>query len=180
MECAIILCFDKNTEASFKSIIGSVAASGVSSHMVDAGIPPHITIAGFSTDRIEAIIERLDARISCFKAGTILWPSLGVFVPRVLFAAPVLDEYLLHACIDANRLIEPFSTVGDNGFYLPYHWVPHTTLATHLDHDGLKQAFAVASRQFTFISGKSNRLVLVDCSPCHTRYREIRTWEVSP
>jgi len=179
MDCAIVLRFDKDTEASFNNIIASIAASGVSSCMVDAKIPPHITVAGFSTDNANAIIEELDAHIACFMAGNIVWPSLGAFVPRVLFAAPVLNEYLLNACIDANRLIAPFSSIGDNGFYLPYQWVPHTTLATHLDNDGLKKAFELASRQFSFISGKSNRLVLVDCDASSTLYSEIKTWEVT-
>jgi len=180
MDCAIILCFDKDTESRFKKIIEAIAAGGAGSCMTDAKIPPHITIAGFSTENAEAIIEQLDAHSSCFRAGNIVWPSLGAFVPRVLFAAPVLNEYLLKACIDANRLIAPFSIVGDNGFYLPYNWVPHTTLATHLDHDGLKRAFDVAARQFSFISGRSDRLVLVDCSPSNAVFKEIKTWEVSP
>ena len=174
MDCAILLRFDRDTEASFNNIIEAIAAGGVGSYMVDAGIPPHITIAGFSTDQVEAIIEALDAHSPCFRAGNIVWPSLGAFVPRVLFAAPVLDEYLLNACIDANRLIKPFSTIGDNGFYQPYHWVPHTTLATHLDHDGLKKAFELASQQFTFINGRSIQLVLVDCDASSTQYSEIK------
>ena len=174
MDYAIILCFDSDTDNYFQNIINSIADSGVSSYMTDKKIPPHITLAFFCTEKIDRVIDELDKRISDFKTGDITWASLGAFVPHALYSAPVLNEYLLNACINANHMVEPFSTVGDNGHYLPYQWVPHTSLAVQLDNERLKKAFYIASQQFTAINGKSNRLLLAECNP----YTKIKSWDL--
>ena len=174
MDYAIVMCFDKTTEIHFQDIIKAIADSGASHYMLDVKIPPHITLAYFIAENIERIIIELDKNISYFKMGEITWASLSAFVPYVLFAAPVLNEYLLNACIDINRLIEPLSLFGDNGNYLPYKWVPHTALAVQLDNDRLNKAFDIASRRFTAIKGKSSWLSLVKCNP----YREIKAWKL--
>lgn len=176
MDYAFILCFDEKTELSFNTLIELIAESGVSQYMVDAKIPPHISLDCFSTDNIQPIVNALDEHIACFTAGGIVWPSLGMFVPNVLFAAPVLNEYLLNACININRLVQPLSTVGEKGFYLPYQWVPHTTLALQLDNDGLQKAIAIVSKQFSFITGRTNRLKLVAYK--FKPYKEIKTWDL--
>ena len=175
MDYAIILCFDQSTEAYFNNIIASIAGSGVSGYMIDHKIPPHITVAFFSTEKIGKIIGKLDKSLPRMKADAVTWASLGTFVPRVLFAAPVMSQYLLNACIEINRLIAPLSTLGSEGhYYLPYQWVPHTALAVQLDSDGLKKAFDIASGQFTAVSGRSNRLLLAECNP----YKVVKTWDL--
>jgi len=171
---AFILCFDNDVESKFQNIIELIAESGISNYVTDTKIPPHISIAAFTTDNVDPIISKLDGHISDFKPGNIVWPSLGMFVPNVLFFAPVLNEYLLNACININRLIEPLSTVGERGMYLPYNWIPHTTLASKLDNDGLKKAIDITVKRFSFVAGKSNRLILVKSDP----YEEIRTWDL--
>jgi hypothetical protein len=174
MDYAIILCFDKDTESAFNNIIHSIADNVANSYMVDTKIPPHITIAACFTEEIEPVINRIDKHISEFKSNDISWVSLGTFDTSVLFAAPVLNEHLLNDCINMNRLIKPLSAPGLNGYYLPYHWVPHTSLAVQLKHDELKNAFDIALKQFAFISGKSNRILLAECNP----YKEIKAWNL--
>ena len=176
MDYTFMLCFEKEVESKFKSIFELIAESGVSRYMIDTKTPPHISIACFSTDKIERIINALDEQLSGFKAGYIVWPSLGMFVPHTLFAAPVLNEYLLDACIKINRLIEPYSTVGENGFYLPYNWIPHTTLANQLKDGELQKAIEITMKQFTFTAGKSNRLKLVAYKSIP--HKEIGTWDL--
>lgn len=175
MDYAIILRFDETTESVFNSIIKSIADSEASSYLIDVKIPPHITLALFCTDNVESITNELDKHIESFNAGDITWVSLGAFVPYALFAAPVLNEYLLSACINANNLINPFSIPGDNGRYLPYQWVPHTSLAVQLDNETLKKAFNTASKQFVATKGQANRLILVECNP----YTEIKAWDIT-
>ena len=172
-----MLCFDQNTESQFNNIFTSIIDGGVSNYMVEAKVPPHITVAYFSADEIEPIINEMDSHVSEFSTGNIIWASLGTFVPKVLFAAPVMNEYLLNTCINANRLIKPLCENGEAGrFYLPYNWVPHTTLALDLDNESLKKAFGIVSQQFTFISGQGNRLLLVEAKS--NPYNIIKTWEL--
>lgn len=177
MEYALMLCFDQNTEAHFKNIITSISDSGVSSHMVDANIPPHITIATFDTENIDTVASEIDKNITNFKADNVVWVSLGTFIPSTLFAAPVMNEYLLNACISANTAIKAFSTYGEMGRqYVPYNWVPHTTLAINLTKDMLKKAFNIASQKFTPVMGKCNRLLLAEWKS--NPYEIVETWNL--
>ncbi|MCL2109582.1 MAG: hypothetical protein FWH20_09605 [Oscillospiraceae bacterium] len=175
MEYAIIMGFEKCIEDKFNTIIKSIFDNDISSYMTDNEIPPHITLALFNTDRIEKIITEIDKRISSFNTSGVAWASLGAFVPHTLFAAPVMNEYLQNANVDINSWIEPFSNPGDNGHYLPFQWVPHTSLAVKLNNNELKKAFEIATENFSFIYGKSNRLMLAECNP----YRLLKTWELS-
>ena len=175
MEYALILCFDKDTESYFNSIIKSIANSGASSYMLATNIPPHITIADFYTKEINTIVSELDNNITNFAIGDVIWASLGSFIPSVLFASPVMNEYLLNACININNLVKPFAPHCGCGQYLPFQWVPHTTLAFHLNNDSLNKAFNVATQNFTAVKGKCTRLLLAQCNP----FKEIKTWDLT-
>jgi len=176
MDYAIILYFDEETESYFSNIIASIAESGASSYMVEAKVLPHITIADFHTENIDSIVSVLENNISDFSADDIIWASLGSFAPRVLFAAPVMNEYLQNANANINRLLKPLAAHCGYGQYLPFQWVPHTTLASHLDADSLNKAFNVAVQEFSTKKGKCNRLSLLQCNPV----KEIRTWNLLP
>jgi hypothetical protein len=85
-----------------------------------------------------------------------------------------MTEYLQNACVNANRLVEPFSQPGDGGHYLPGHWVPHTALAAQLSHENLKTALDVAIQHFSFVQGHTARLVLAECNP----FRAVSMWDL--
>ena len=172
MDYAVVLYFDAVTEERFFEIIKAIAESQGESYMLDKKIPPHITISFFRTEKIDEIISLLDKHYLDFTTGNIYWATLGTFIPEVLFAAPVLNEYLLNACISAKQLIGNF--VDFNAFYLPYQWVPHTTLATKLNQIELNKAFDIATRKFTAFGGNSDRIVLAECNP----YKEVKIWNL--
>jgi len=175
MEYAIILTFDAKTESTFNELVEKLAEAQPQNYMKEHSIPPHVTIAFFCTEHIEEVAQKLDANIALFPAGNVTWASLGAFVPKVLFAAPVLDEYLQNACITANRLVEDITEVGDEGHYLPNQWVPHTALVCRANQKELAKAFDIASRHFTPLSGTACHLVLARCNS----YKEFKTWSLS-
>ena len=174
MEYVVMLCFDEHTESYFDDITKEIADGGASDYMADKKYPPHITIADFHTDDVGKIVNELDNNISGFAAGDVVWASLGAFVPRVLFASPVMNDYLLNACTNINRLLEPLVPHRGDGFYLPNQWVPHTTLASDLDKESLIKAFGIATEKFFAVKGKCVRLMLLQCRP----YVEIKTWDL--
>ena len=173
MDYAIILGFDKKTEDKFRDITEAIADSGVNRYMLDNKIPPHVTISCVCTEDVAPVIAALDRYCAKLKPGELFWPSLGSFAPSVLFAAPVLNEYLMNACIGVNKLVKKYAEIGDSGHYLPYQWVPHTTLAYKLNEAELKKAFEVAVQHFSAFGGKTNRLILAQCNP----YKKLQTWE---
>lgn len=150
MDYAICLLFDTTTETAFTNIINAIADGGAGRFMADAKIPPHITISFFQTEQIEQIIQALNDNIQAIPAREVIWASIGAFIPQCIFAAPVMTEYLQSACVNANRLVSPFSQPGDGGHYLPDQWVPHTALSVKLTPEGLKTAFDIALRHFHF------------------------------
>ena len=174
MDYAICLLFDNATETVFTNIINAIADGGTERYMADTKIPPHITLAFFQTEQIERIIEMLTDNISTFPTSDIIWASLGAFIPQCIFAAPVMTEYLQNACVNANCLVAPFSKPGDGGHYLPNQWVPHTALSVKLNPDGLKTAFDIAIQHFSFLHGRSTRLMLAECNP----FKEVRVWDL--
>ena len=174
MDYAIILCFDKDTENYFSKIMNDIAYGVGNNYVIDIKMPPHITVSFFHTNEISNIINLFDKEYLSFTSDTIIWASLGAFIPQVLYAAPVLSKYLLDFCDRANQLIKPYAENGVSELYLPYNWVPHTSLALKLNPNELKIAFDIALQQFTPIAGKSNRLVLAECNP----YKEIKIWDL--
>ena len=173
MDYAVVLYFDEETELYFNRISSAIEGSDISNYKPK--VFPHITIADFHTEKISTIISAIEHNISIFEAGDVTWASLGSFVPSVLFAAPVFNEYLLNSCTSINNLIKPFAPHCGYGHYLPFQWVPHTTLASRLDSDSLRNAFNAASQIFTTTTGKCTKLSIVQCSPI----KEIKTWHLT-
>ena len=172
MDYGIALCFDKDTELYFNSIMAAISDETASAEKrTSPSFPPHITLACFSAESIDPIIKELGRYASGLKASDMTWVSLGAFVPSVLFAAPVINDYLLSANAALSRLLEPFAL---HGHYLPNKWVPHTTLAVNLSHDELVKAFDIASQQFNFFAGKCNRLLFAECEP----YKKVAVWDL--
>ena len=174
MEYALILCFDDPSENFFSAIISDIAHQLGKSHMLPDRFPPHITLSLVKSQNFQDIVHLFDEHINAFTAGDVTWASLGTFVPHVLFAAPILNEYLLEMCTQANELLEHLPQCKRNAYYLPYQWVPHTTLAEHLTVDELQSCFALASSKFSAISGRANRLILAECAA----YKEIISWQL--
>lgn len=84
MEYAIALYFDNNTERRIQAIMNSIVQNGCNSYMLDAKIPPHITIGFFDSDDGQKMIDVLDQKAGEFKSDKIIFSSVGMFMPSVL------------------------------------------------------------------------------------------------
>ena len=175
MVYAMVLCFDKQSEDKFIDITKKIAHSGINKHTFDSKALPHITVAAFETDSIDEIIPIFDNYCINLNSENVFWASLGAFIPSVIYAAPVLNEYLLGVCSALNKHIEEFAKAEFTGHYRPYQWVPHTTLASRLNEQELKIAFDVAIQNFAAFGGNVNRLLLIECSQCI----EVKTWHLT-
>jgi 2'-5' RNA ligase len=175
MNYAVGLYFDHASKEKLSRLTRQIAQSGVNTYMLDQKIPPHITLACVCAEQSQHMIDRLDENIAGFHQGDIFWASLGIFLPAVLFATPVMNEYLLDFNAQVNRLLEPLGSAGENGYYLPNQWVPHTALAVRMNRDELKLALNAVIDDFTAFGGKAERLFLAQCNP----YVELKTWNLS-
>jgi len=175
MTYAIGLYFDQASEEKLSRFTRQIAQSGVNTYMLDQKIPPHITLACVCAEQPQPMIDRLDENIAGFSQGDVFWASLGIFMPAVLFAAPVMNEYLLDFNASVNRLLLPLGSAGENGYYLPNQWVPHAALAVRMNRDELKLALNAATDSFEAFGGKAERLFFAQCNP----YIELKIWNLS-
>jgi 2'-5' RNA ligase len=175
MDYAVGLYFDHASEEKLSRLTQQIAQGGANTYMLDQKIPPHITLACICAEQPQSLIDCLDKNIAGFHQGDIFWASLGIFMPAALFAAPVMNEYLLDFNARVNHLLVPVGSVGENGYYLPNQWVPHAALAVKMNRDELKLALDAVIDSFSAFGGKAERLFLAQCNP----YIELKTWNLA-
>jgi 2'-5' RNA ligase len=172
-EYAVCLYFDDNTTEKLLELMRTAADACGSLYMLDPKlIPPHITICYFSADDINAAKEVIANKVAAIKRGDVAWPSLGAFIPSVLFAAPTLNQYLTDLCVSFNSRLEAVVTLTE--YYRPFKWMPHTTLATKLTAEQLYKAFSAVAAKFKPFGGTAVALSLASCEP----FTELQAWKL--
>jgi hypothetical protein len=73
-----------------------------------------------------------------------------------------------------NNLIKVVPRAENNSNYIPYQWVPHTTIATKLSTQELKTAFLVANDNFKAFGGYVTKLALIQNKP----RTDIKVWNL--
>lgn len=172
-EYAICLYFDNTSSERIMELMRIAADACGNKYMLEPKMmPPHITVCYFTADDITPVENIISGETASMKCGNVVWSSLGTFVPSVLFAAPVLNEYLYDSCTGFNTCLANRVTLLD--YYRPYNWMPHTTLATKLTDEQLNMAFAAVSAKFKPFQGVTVALSLVKCEP----FTELRVWRL--
>lgn len=71
------------------------------------------------------------------KAENVSWVSVGAFLPGVIYIAPVLNKYLHELSETYSKDIIKRQGVTVDYRYMPFSWLPHTTLAKRLSNKQL-------------------------------------------
>ena len=108
------------------------------------------------------------------KAGTIHFTAPGDFNQKVLFLKPEKDDYLIKINDALHKIMLPEFTEGENGYYLPDIWFPHTTLATRLNQTQFSQALEIANKITLPLEAKVHDIGVYLCSP----FAELKRYEV--
>ena len=174
MNYSIVFYFDDETDNKIASLINLIVDREVNDYLISNKVPPHITIADFECEDISAVINSLDVYKEKIRQDFVYWPSIGLFNPSVLFLAPVVNEFLLKSCEMVNNLIKEVPRTKNNNIYLPYEWVPHTTIAAKLSSKELERAFLVAKDNFKAFGGYVTKLALVQNKP----RVDIKVWNL--
>ena len=171
----VSIYFDNESSTKIQRFINKAAAESGNSFMIDNKVPPHITISAFQTNKESEVVELLNRRIKKIKEGQITWASIGVFKSSVVFLAPVLNEYLHNLCTCINEEISLIEDISISRFYMPFQWMPHTTIAKKLNNEELIPAFQSLEKNFTIFSGSITRIALSKTNP----KKDIIEWKVS-
>ncbi len=172
MDYAVILYFDEESQTMMQHMIDRIADETGCDYMNQEKIPPHITISALISDNETALLSEMEHVAKELRSDNVVFASIGVFNPYVIFLAPVVTDYLLNACKLTNEHLLPYAEVGNRGRYLPNSWVPHAGLAVKLTPEALDSAFDIVREEFRPFAAKVKKVGLFRCEP----YEELKVW----
>ena len=101
--------FDEHVTKGLQRLIDNIAKETGNTYMIENNVPPHLTISSFETRKPDNLKEEF-MKLNKIGAGEINIFSIGQFLPYVMYATPVLDEYLMHL---SNEVYDIFSARED-------------------------------------------------------------------
>lgn len=171
---AVVLYFDSAATEKLRCATAAIAGATGNTALLDAGIPPHVTVAAFSAEDEAALIKAVDEFASHAKRGSVLFECLHGFAPKVLFAAPRKDDYLRDLNQRATDILIKDFQPGDNNYYLPHMWSPHCALALQLNETQYETAQKAAEMLELPFTAQAEKIVLARSVP----YVEVAEWEL--
>ncbi len=170
----VSIYFDEKTDKRIRQMIKAVAEESGNTYMLDANVPPHITIAGLETRRESEVIERLGQVLVQQVQGTLTWAGVGAFFPNVIYLEPVLNEYLHNLSVMVNESIINIEETKIRRCYQPFQWLPHTTVGKKLSEEEMLKAFIALQRSFGMFEGNVTKIGLAKTNP----YENLASWEL--
>ena len=161
----ISIYFDEKSEKRINSYMKQIGKATGNALMLEGNVPPHITIAAFHAESDVVAREIFFRKEKELKSGNIQWVSVGAFLPGVIYIVPILNEYLHLLSELYNKEISDRLGVKLDDRYVPFHWLPHSTLAKHLLPEQLTAAFSVMQTQFSPFEGKVAKIGLAKTNP---------------
>jgi 2'-5' RNA ligase len=163
MPFAVELWLDRTSAETVRSCWAALASAGL--RRAPAGDPewPHVSVAIYQAFDVEAGGERLRLWAERHEPIPVCFRRLHEFPAEpagVLFLDPGRDEALTRLHRRLQRVLEPFSH-GLWDYYRESQWVPHCTLADHLDAAHLRRARSVAETMALPLSGMLEAVALV-------------------
>lgn len=141
--------FDDNPARLLQGFIDEIYAVTGNDFMIRNQVPPHLTLCAFeqrSDDAAKSLFAEMKEMLSF---GEIEIASIGAFLPYVLFAQAVTNEYLFNLNDSIVQVLGKNEDTIINRFYKPYAWMPHITLGKTLKEEQMQKAFNVLQKSFT-------------------------------
>jgi len=157
--------FDDATNRILQGYIDKIAAASGNNFMTQNHVPPHMTISAIEARKAEVLVETFEALQGRTGVGEIQFVSVGQLFPYVIYATPVLNEYLQ----DLSKII--YDEVKDipetqvSKYYQPMSWLPHVTLGKTLEKEQMRKAFEVMQENFVPFKAKITEIGLAKVKP---------------
>ena len=170
----ISLYFEQNTTNRINQYIKQVAKKSKNTYMLDANIPPHMTISAFETCCLNEVTVCLENSISKLSQGNVQFVGAGVFFPYVLYLQPVLNRYLHSLSVTIYESLFSITDTYIQKYYQPLQWLPHTTIGKKLSRTEMLTAFSVLQDSFGLFEGTVTQIGLSKTKP----YTDIMVWNL--
>lgn len=170
----ISLYFDEKTNGIIRQHVKQVANKSGNDYMISGNVPPHITVAAFSGEKSEEVIDSLAGKLKELTRGKLTWVGVGTFLPHVIYISPVVNEYLdmvskfvyNNLCaIKRESSCNNTSGLEISPKYVPFNWIPHTTIGKTLSSDEMRVAFEVMQGRFGVITGDVVKIGIAKTNP---------------
>ena len=176
---AVSLHFTSDVNEIIFNTMSSIAELTGNDFMIKNKVPPHVTIGAFHGTKetegklIQIVKDFSEAQNSAGSKSSnnsnsrpaVHFTEVGNFNQKVLFLKPEKDEFLSSINEELHKVILPEFEAGENGYYVPEIWFPHTTLATGLNQTQYSKALELASKITLPLDAKISDIGFYQCSP---------------
>ncbi|QFJ55382.1 2'-5' RNA ligase family protein [Pseudobutyrivibrio xylanivorans] len=157
--------FDEKANKILSGYIDGVAKACGNNFMIDNNVPSHLTILSIEAKDEEAVVEKASAVMKTLSSGEILIPTLGQILPGVIYASPVINEYIMDLQVKLYEALKDMEEISFSKYYLPYSWMPHITLGKTLEPEQMKDAFTYLQKSFVPLEAKIVEIGVAKTNP---------------
>ena len=157
--------FDEKTNSILQRYINQISEKTGNRFMTDNNVPPHMTISSIEARSVDVLVPAFEELRENIKAGEIRFVSIGQLLPYVMYATPVMNEYLLDL---SNRIYSAYDSIQEttiSRYYKPLSWLPHVTLGKTLDRQQMQRAFQVMQESFAPFTACITEIGLAKVNP---------------
>lgn len=164
---AVSLHFSQNVNEIITSAVTSIADVTGNRFILENKIPPHVTIGAFhaAKEKELRLMQLVEDFSKSQKSSTVHFTEIENFNDKVLFLKPEKDDFLSVINKRLHEVLLPEFEKGENGYYLPDIWFPHTTLATRLNQSQFSNALSIAEKVPHPLMAEVSEIGLYQCSP---------------
>lgn len=161
----ISVYFDNKTSKTLQKYIDSIAATTSNKFMTANNVPPHLTICAVEAKSSEHLLPAFEKFTGQITSGKVPIVALGQFFPYVIYASPVLNNYLQDLSKKILDCVDELSDVAVSKFYTSGNWFPHITLGKTLTKEQLRIAFDTMQDLFQSLDAKVTEISLTQTNP---------------
>jgi len=188
--------FDEETNKVLDDYIKRVASATANDFYIANKVPAHLTLLAIEAKSVEELIPSFEKLEHCglrtgdllsgpqnieksyeiqksgkLESGEISIVTVGQLMPRVIYLAPFINEYLFNL---QKSIYEAFMCLADvkiSNYYKPYSWLPHITIGKTLTKEQMLKAVEVM-QDFKSLNARIVKIGLAKVNP-HEDVRKI-------
>lgn len=167
--------FDETSNKILEDYIKKVALASGNDFYIANKVPAHLTLLALEARTVEELIpnfEKLTLQDNTkLKSGEISIVTVGQLMPRVLYLAPFINEYLFDLQARVYEAFKDLPEVKISSYYKPYSWLPHITIGKTLTSEQMLRGVEVLE-DFRSLNGKIVKIGLAKVNP-HEDVRSV-------
>lgn len=158
----VVLYFDSETEKIIKTLWKELSDSGISNYAYEIeNRKPHITLADYSDLKESEYKELFDCYYQSVPRMYLSYSTLGTFINSgALFLSPNPTKKLIDFHSNYHNHFKKYSAFS-NLMYHPERWIPHCTIANHLDDQKLLEALQFSTKRLESIQAEVQGISLI-------------------